>query len=357
MPWVTVPTRPSGGTDGDHRVADREPGRRPDRRHHGFATSTLTTARSVFGSRPTIRAGARVPSAKTASSRLPAPLAAGGDDVVVGQHVAVALDDDPGARSGLLADADLQRHDGGHGARRDVGHRSRRPFLALRDRGQPGPGLGEPRGAVRRQPPDEPAGRADEQRERPEDRERPTLHPAAEQDLPQAQPGALTARRRCAAPPTAGGGPRAAVLAGSRHGSSAPDQSAGSTGGGVRAGVRRPLQRGAVTRRAAEGQRERGGGRGGQRGSVGQSRAGRAREGAGHAVGRPKPWRTRHRPAGRSSGRGTKRGPVPFDPASDHRRCGALGRRPPAGRAQASPSVALTALPRCARSTLREALC
>src|SRR5512133_2471227 len=33
------------------------------------------------------------------------------------------------------------------------------------------------------------------------------------------------------APPTAGGGPRAAVLAGSRHGSSAPDQSAGSTGG------------------------------------------------------------------------------------------------------------------------------
>jgi hypothetical protein len=43
----------------------------------GFVTSTLTTARSVFGSRPTMRAGARVPSAKTASRRLPAPTAAG----------------------------------------------------------------------------------------------------------------------------------------------------------------------------------------------------------------------------------------------------------------------------------------
>ena len=43
----------------------------------GLATFTLSTARSVLGSRPTIRAGARVPSWKTASITAPALSAAG----------------------------------------------------------------------------------------------------------------------------------------------------------------------------------------------------------------------------------------------------------------------------------------
>jgi hypothetical protein len=43
----------------------------------GFATSTLSTARSVLGSRPTIRAALRVPSWKIASMPAPAASAAG----------------------------------------------------------------------------------------------------------------------------------------------------------------------------------------------------------------------------------------------------------------------------------------
>ena len=77
MPWVTVPTRPSGEPMAITASPTASPADDPIAATTGFATSTLTTARSVFGSRPTIRAGARVPSAKTASSRLPAPAAAG----------------------------------------------------------------------------------------------------------------------------------------------------------------------------------------------------------------------------------------------------------------------------------------
>ena len=44
-----------------------KPEERPNCATVGLATSTLTTARSVLGSRPTIRAGSRVPSLNTAS--------------------------------------------------------------------------------------------------------------------------------------------------------------------------------------------------------------------------------------------------------------------------------------------------
>ena len=196
MPWVTVPARPSGEPMAITASPTASPADDPIAATTGFAHVDLDDGEvglRVAADDPRGGAGAvgedRVQPAAGAGR-------GGGDDVVVGQHVAVALDDDPGARARLLADADLQGHDGGHGARGDVGHRARRAFLALRDRGQPGTGLGEPRGAVRRQPPDEPARGADEQREHPEDRQRPRLHPAAEQDLAQAQPGALTARRR-----------------------------------------------------------------------------------------------------------------------------------------------------------------
>ena len=262
----------------------------------GFATSTLTTARSVFGSRPTIRAGARVPSAKTASSRLPGTGRGRGDDVVVGEHVAVALDDDPEPGAGLLADPDLHRHDGGHGARGDVGHRARRSFLAPRDRGQPGTGLGEPRGAVRRQPTDEAARGADEQREHPRG-------PPA----PAAAPGDRTGPRAGSAgrPHRAGGTPR-------RHPTRRRPEHGGTgrvaprvvrTGPerrllrrDIRTGVRWPLQRRTVPARTAEASASAAGGgavRSIRRATRGRSRPRRRRT---PRPGARRPRRTRHRP-------------------------------------------------------------
>ena len=304
----------------------------------GFATSTLSTARSVLGSRPTMRAGTRVPSCEDRVEPAPAPVGGGGDDVVVGQHVAVASDDDPGARAGLLADADLQRHDGGHGARGDVGHRSRRPLLALRDRGHRGAGLGEPRraSAVNRptSPPAAPMSSASDPEAasargctRPPNRTSRRLSRAP-----------CTARRRCRGAAHRRGGPRPAVLAGLRHGSSAPDQSAGSSGGasGPAFGGRCSVAPSAVGRPKASASAA--GRWGGQRGSVGQRRAApRPEKAPDTPSGRPNAAADSASTAGRSSGRGPSRGAVPFDPASDTG-AAARGTSAPAGRAQGSPS-------------------
>ena len=77
MPWVTVPARPSGEPMAITSSPTASLADDPTAATTGLRTSTLTTARSVLGSRPTMRAGARVPSEKTASSRLPDPAAAG----------------------------------------------------------------------------------------------------------------------------------------------------------------------------------------------------------------------------------------------------------------------------------------
>jgi hypothetical protein len=208
----------------------------------------------------------------------------------------------------------------GTGCARRCGHRSRRPPL-LRDRGQRGAGIGEPRRTVRRQPPDEPACGADEQREHPEDRQRPPLHPAAEQDLAQAQPGALAARKRHrgsahrrrwaegggagrVAPRVVGAGPQRRIV---RR--------------GIRACVRRPLQRGPVCCRTAEGQRERrGAGRSPSIRRQRRPRRGRRRT----PSGRPKAVAVRHRPRpssrARTGGSGAVRSGVrPWRPGAGRR--------------------------------------
>ena len=166
----------------------------------------------------------------------------------------------------------------------------RRPLLGLR---RPwvsvAPGSVSRDGAVRRQPPDEPAGGPDEQRDQPEDRQRPRLHAAAEQDLAQAQPGALAARTRCrggarcAGRRAEGDGAGRGRATGRPHRTRARDRPA-----------RRPGRRSAAAAawrrspdRAAEGQGERGGRRCGhgrsRRAAAGRCRAG---EGAGHPFGR-----------------------------------------------------------------------
>jgi hypothetical protein len=77
MPSVTVPTRPSGEPIAITPSPTTSPDDEPNVATTGLATSTLTTARSVFGSRPTIWAGARVPSWKIASIWAPVTSAAG----------------------------------------------------------------------------------------------------------------------------------------------------------------------------------------------------------------------------------------------------------------------------------------
>ena len=158
MPCVTVPTRPSGEPMAITASPTARLVRRSDRRHHGVRDVDLddgqvrlrVAADDACGSARAVGEDGVQPAAGPDRGRR--------DDVVVGEHVAVALDHDPGPGAGLLADPDLQGHDGGDRARGDVGHRPGRPLLALGDGGQRGAGLGEPRGAVRRQPPDEAAG-------------------------------------------------------------------------------------------------------------------------------------------------------------------------------------------------------
>ncbi len=77
MPSVTVPTSPNGEPMAITPSPTTSPADEPIVATTGFATSTFTTARSVFGSRPTIRAALRVPSWKIASICAPFASAAG----------------------------------------------------------------------------------------------------------------------------------------------------------------------------------------------------------------------------------------------------------------------------------------
>ena len=67
MPVVTVPARPSGEPMAMTPSPTRRSDDRPSWATTELATSTFTTAMSVCGSRPTIRAVVRAPDAKTAS--------------------------------------------------------------------------------------------------------------------------------------------------------------------------------------------------------------------------------------------------------------------------------------------------
>ena len=88
---------PERRADRDDRVADVELVGVAERRGVRPGVSTLMTARSLFGSLPTIVAGARC--RRRSDADLGAVDAVGaGDDVVVGEDVAVlAVDDDAGA--------------------------------------------------------------------------------------------------------------------------------------------------------------------------------------------------------------------------------------------------------------------
>ena len=334
MPWVTVPTRPSGEPMAITRVADGEPRRRPDRRHHGVRDVDLddgqvrlrVAADDARGSARAVGEDGVQPAAGADRGRR--------DDVVVGEHVAVALDHDPGPGAGLLADPDLQRHDGGDRARGDVGHRAGRPFLALGDGGQRGAGIGEPRGAVRGQPPDEATRGADEERDQPEEGQRPPLHPAAEQDLAQAQPGALArraagrgpvgGRRRAERGGAAGVAPRV-VVAG-------PERGVGGCGPGPAPGGRCrrdtvPAGRPKARARAA------GGGAVERCCRAGRTAPPRRTRRRPRSAGRRRPPNRRRRRAGPAGG-APGAASSPFD-------SGTARRRRPAGRTQGSPSDSL----------------
>ena len=114
MPVVTVPARPSGepmATTGSPTTTSSGAARGRRCTRPGF--STLRTARSLAGSRPTMRAAEPLPSEKTARISAPSIAVGAGDDVVVGDDVAVvALDDDAGAGRPDLADPHLDRDHG-----------------------------------------------------------------------------------------------------------------------------------------------------------------------------------------------------------------------------------------------------
>jgi hypothetical protein len=76
MPVVTVPASPSGEPIAITASPTRSPADLPREATVGLATSTLITARSVFGSRPTMRPATLVWSKKTTSSLASALLAA-----------------------------------------------------------------------------------------------------------------------------------------------------------------------------------------------------------------------------------------------------------------------------------------
>ena len=196
IPVVTVPCQPERRADGDHRVPDRQLALRvPELGHRRVrSTSTLTTARSVFGSRPTIVPGARVPSWKITSRLAAAGLGGRRDHVVVGQDVAGRLDHDPGAGVAVVADPDLDGDHRRHRAVRDVGHRPGRALLALHRLGDRRVRLGEVLGSVGRQPADQPTGRTDQHGHQGQRGQRQRRDPAAEQQLAQAEPGALAVR-------------------------------------------------------------------------------------------------------------------------------------------------------------------
>ena len=145
-----------------------------------------------------------------------------------------------------------------------------------------------------------------------------------------------------AAPPIAGGGPRVAVLAGLRHGSSAPDHSAGSSGGasGPAFGGRCSVAPSAVGRPKASASAAGGGAVNvDPSGSAGRAAPEKAPD---TPSGRPNATADSASTAGRSSGRGPSRGAVPFDPASDTGAT-ARGASAPSGRAQGSPSNSVIA--------------
>ena len=217
MPSVTVPTRPSGEPmaitpSPTARLADD-----PIAATTGFATSTLTTARSVFGSRPTMRAAARVPSWKIAS--MPAPAAVRGRARRRGCWSARS-------RRGSMTTPDPVPPSSPTRISRDTTAGTVRAAMSATDPGgrslpsatagrSSAPGSVRSRGAVRRQPPDQPAGGPDEQRDQPERAPGPAAAPGG-RTAPRAGSAGRPRPRAaaCGLVAPAGGGPSATGLSG-----------------------------------------------------------------------------------------------------------------------------------------------
>ena len=94
MPAVTVPCRPSGEPIAITGSPTASAAESPSRATVSCVFGTLITARSLVGSRPTIFALAAASLLNVTTMLAVLSPAAADDHVVVGQHVAVAVDDD-----------------------------------------------------------------------------------------------------------------------------------------------------------------------------------------------------------------------------------------------------------------------
>ncbi len=195
---------------------------------------TLSTARSVTGSRPTMDAGDARAGAEHGGDLAAGALRGHGDHVVVGEDVALGVDHHAGADVPAAARLHLQRHDGG----RRRARRCRPPSPApARWPGRPGRGWRPRRSAgwrPGRRPADEAADPPISRAHDEQDHQRARLDPAAEQQLRHGQQRSRRGDRLHVGVLGVGvraGGPSAAPAPGSRHGSppSEPSQNRGAS--------------------------------------------------------------------------------------------------------------------------------
>ena len=181
--------QPQRRPDGDHAVADPEVRRPPQLGDDGVGQLDLDHRDVGLRVAADHTGGGADPGGEDGLERRPRVGGGQRDDVVVGDDVAVRVDDDAGAGAAAAARSDLQRHDGRDDAARDVRHRAGRALATGLDLREGRARVDEVVGAAGHGVARDAADGPDEQRDHGEQRQRGGLDAAAEHQLARREPG------------------------------------------------------------------------------------------------------------------------------------------------------------------------